>query len=168
MYFWNFLAFLMMQQMLAIWSLLPLPFLNLACSSGISQFAFCPSLARSILSITSLACEISAVVQRFQHSLALSFFATGTKTDIFQSCGHCWGFQIFWHIEWSTFAASSFIIWNSSAESPSPPLALFIVMNSQVHLTSHSKMSDSRWVTTPSCWSGSLRHFCTVFLILDS
>ena len=33
----------------------------------------------------------------------------------FQSCGHCWVFQICWHIECSTFTASSFRIWNSSA-----------------------------------------------------
>ena len=30
------------------------------------------------------------------------------KTDFFQSCGHCWVFQICWHIECSTFTASSF------------------------------------------------------------
>ena len=40
----------------------------------------------------------------------------------------CWVFQVFWHIEGSTFAASSFRIWNSSTGIPSPPLALFIVM----------------------------------------
>ena len=34
------------------------------------------------------------------------------KTDFFQSCGHCWVFQICWHIECSTFTASSFRIWN--------------------------------------------------------
>ena len=50
------------------------------------------------------------------------------KTDFFQSCGHCWVFQICWHIECSTFTASSFRIWNSSAGIPSPPLALFVVM----------------------------------------
>ena len=50
------------------------------------------------------------------------------KTDLFQSCGHCWVFQICWHIECSTFTASSFKIWNSSTGIPSPPLALFIVM----------------------------------------
>ena len=37
MFFWNSLAFSMIQQMLAIWSLDPLPFLNLACTSGSSQ-----------------------------------------------------------------------------------------------------------------------------------
>ena len=60
------------------------------------------------------------------------------KTDLFQSCGHCWIFQICCHIECSTFTASSFRIWNSSTGILSPPLALFVVMLSKVHLTSHS------------------------------
>ena len=30
------------------------------------------------------------------------------ETDLFQSCGHCWVFQICWHIECCTFTASSF------------------------------------------------------------
>ena len=34
------------------------------------------------------------------------------KTDVFQSCGHRWVFQTCWHIECSTFTASSFRIWN--------------------------------------------------------
>ena len=38
------------------------------------------------------------------------------ETDLFQSCGHCWVFQMCWHIECSTFTASSFRIWNSSTE----------------------------------------------------
>ena len=95
------------------------------------------------------------------------------KTDLFQSCGHCWVFQIGWHIEWSTFTASSFRIWNSSLGIPSPPLALFIVMLSKAPLTSHSRMSGSRWVITPSWLSGSWRSFfysssvysCNLFLI---
>ena len=62
------------------------------------------------------------------------------KTDLYQSCGHCWVFQICWHIECSTFTASSFRIWNSSTGIPSPPLALFVVMLSKAHLTSHSKI----------------------------
>jgi len=60
------------------------------------------------------------------------------KTDLFQSCGHCWIFQICWHIECSTFTASSFRIWNSSTGIPSPPLALLIVMLPKAHLTLHS------------------------------
>ena len=69
----------------------------------------------------------------------IAFCGIGVKTDLFQSCGHCWVFQICWHIECSTFTASSFRIWNSSAEIPSPPLALFVVMLPKAHLTSHSK-----------------------------
>ena len=94
------------------------------------------------------------------------------KTDLFQSCGHCWVFQICWYTECSTFTASSFRIWNSSAGIPSPPLALFVVRLPKVLLTSHSRMSGSRWVITPSCLSGSWRSFlysssvysCYVFL----
>ena len=36
-----------------------------------------------------LACDMSAVVQSFEHSLALPFFGIRMKTDLFQSCGHC-------------------------------------------------------------------------------
>ena len=51
------------------------------------------------------------------------FFSIKMKTDLFQSCGHCWVFQICWHIECCTFIASSFRMWNSSTGNPSPPLA---------------------------------------------
>ena len=73
------------------------------------------------------------------------------KTDLFQFCGHCWVFQICWHIECSTFTASSFRIWNSSTGIPLPPLSLFVVMLSKAHLTSHSRMSGSRWMITQHC-----------------
>ena len=76
------------------------------------------------------------------------------KTDLFQSCGRCWVFQMCWHIECSTFTASSFRIWNSSTEIPSSPLALFVVMLPKVHLTSDSRMSGCRWVVTSSWLSG--------------
>ena len=68
-------------------------------------------------------------------------------------------FQIWWHIECSTFTASPFRIWSSSTGNPSPLLALFIVMLSKVHLALHSKMSGSRWVITPLWLSGSWRSF---------
>ena len=77
------------------------------------------------------------------------------KTDLFQSCGHCWVFQICWHIECSTLTVSSFRTWNSSAGIPPPPLALFIVMLLKAHLTSDSRISGSRWVITPLWLSGS-------------
>ena len=94
------------------------------------------------------------------------------KTDL-QSYGHCWVFQICWHIECSTFTASSFRIWNSSTGIRSHPLALFVVMLSKAHLTSYYRMSGSRWLITPSWLSGSWRSFlysssvysCHLFLI---
>ena len=79
MFFWNSLAFSMIQRMLAIWSLVPLPFLNPVWTYGSSQFMYCWSLAWTILSITFLAHEMSAIVQQFEHSLALPFFGIGMK-----------------------------------------------------------------------------------------
>ena len=164
MFLWNPLAFLMIQEMLAVCSLVPLLFLKPVCTSGSSWFTYCWSLR--ILSITLLVCEVSEIVQKFQHSLALPFFGIRMKTDLLQSCGHCWVFQICWHIEYSTFTVSSFRIWNSSTGIPSPPLALFVVMLPKAHLTSHSRVCGSRWVITPSWLSGSWRAFCIVLLCI--
>jgi len=70
------------------------------------------------------------------------------NTDLFQSCGHCWVFQICWHIECSTFTASSFRIWNSSTGIPSPPLALFVVRR-------------PTWLHIPRCLAlGEWSHHC--------
>ena len=90
-----------------------------------------------------------------------------------QSCGHCWVFQICWRIDCSTVTASAFRTWNSSAEIPSPPLVLFIVMLPKAHLTWGSRMSGSRWVIIPLWLSGSLSslfysssmYSCHIFLI---
>ena len=159
MFLWNSLAFSMIQQMFAIWFVVPLPFQNPAGTSGSFQFMYCWSLAWRIFSITLLACEMTATVQYFEHSLPLPFFGIRMKTDIFQSCGHCRVFQICWHIECSTLTTLSFRILNSSVGIPSPALALFVVMLPEAYLTSYSRMSGSRWVTTPLWLSGSLGAF---------
>ena len=125
-----------------------------------------PGLENSEHYFTSVWDECNCVV-------VWAFFVIGMKNDLFQSCDYCWVFQICWHIECSTFTASSLRIWNSSTGIPSPPLALFIVMLLKAHLTSHSRMSGSRWVITPSWLSGSWRSFlysysvcsCHLFLI---
>ena len=62
------------------------------------------------------------------------------KTELFQSCDHCWVFQICWHNECNTLIATSFSIWNSSAETSAPPLALFTVM-----------LPKSMWLCTRGC-----------------
>ena len=141
MFFWNSVAFSMIQWMLVIWSLVPLPFLNPAWTTGSFRFIYHWSLAWRILSVTLLAYEMSAVVQRFECSLGLCFSGIGMKTDLFQSCDQCWVFQIWWHIKCSNLTASSFRIWNSSAGVLSPLLALFIVMLPKALLTAQSRMS---------------------------
>ena len=96
------------------------------------------------------------------HQEAFEFLFTFCLASKNQSCVHCWIFQICWHIEWSTFTASSFRIWNHSTGIPSPPLALFVVILPKAHLTSHSRVC-SRWVITPSWLSGSWRSFFVQF-----
>ena len=102
--------------MLEIWSVVPLSFLNPACTMGSCQFTYCGSLAWRILSMTLLACEMSTVVSYFEYYLAFPFLEIGMKTGLFQSCGHCRVFQICWHIECSTSTASSFRTWNTQLE----------------------------------------------------
>ena len=82
--------------------------LSSSCSS--SPSLMCLFLTWRIFSITLLACEMSTIVWWFEHSLALPFFGIGMKTDLFQSCGHCWVFQICWHIECCTLSYSSFFL----------------------------------------------------------
>ena len=102
-----------------IWSLVPLPFLNRIWTSesvhillNISVHVLLkPDLENFEYYFTSVWDECNcAVVWAFW---ALSFFWIGMKTDLFQSCGHCWVFQICWHIYCSTLTASSSVGQNS-------------------------------------------------------
>ena len=87
-----------------------------------------------------------------------------------------WVFQICWYIECSTLTAASFRIWNSWAGILSPPLALYLIMHPKAHMTSHSRMSGCRWMTTPLWLSGSLTpllyssfvYSCYIFLIFSA
>ena len=102
---------------------------------------------------------MSSIVQWSEHSLALPFLGIWMRIDLFQFCGHCWVFQMWWHIECSTSIAWAFRTLNSSAGILSPPLALLAVVPPKAHLTSHSRKSDSEWGTTPSWLSWSSRSF---------
>ena len=57
-----------------------------------------------------------------------------------------WVFQICWHIACSTLTASSFRILNSLVGI----VLTFTTFVLNTHLTSHSRMSGSGWVTTPA------------------
>ena len=121
--------------MLAIWSLVPLPFLKPAWISGSSRFTYCWSLAWRILSITLLACEMSA-----NCAIAWTFFGIAFLWDWNVN----WPFPVLWPLlsfpyllaYWvQHFHRVIFRIWNSSVGIPSPPLALFIVVLPKAHLT---------------------------------
>ena len=164
MFFWNFLAFSIIQWILAIWSLVPLPFLKPAWISGISQFMYCWSLPWRILSITSMWDECNCVV-------VWAFFGIAFLWD-WNENRH---FPVLWLLlslpnllaYWvEHFPASSFRIWNGLAGIPSPPLALFAVMLPKAYLTSHSRMSGYSWLITPSRLFGHEDLFCTVLLCI--
>ena len=164
--------------MLAIWSLVPLPFLNLAFRSWkleIWKFSvhelLKPGWENFELYFTSVWDEFNCVV-------VCAFFGIAFLWDWNEN----WPFPVLWPLlsfsnllaYWvQHFTASSFRIWNSSTGIPSPPLALFIVMLSKAHLTLYSNISGSRWVITPSWLSGLWRSFlysssvysCYLFLI---
>ena len=126
--------------MLAIWSLVPLPFLNPAWTCRSSWFTYCWSLAWRILSITLLAWDECncAVVWAF---FGIAFLWDWNENWPFPVLWPLLSYPICWHIECITFTASSFRIWNTSTGILSPPLALFIVMLPKAHLTLHSGMS---------------------------
>ena len=166
MFTWNCRAFCMIQQILAIFSLVPLPFLNPAWTSGSSQFMYCGSLAWRILSITLLACEMSAIVWQLEHSWhclslglewKLTFSSPVTTAEFSKSAGtlsaalsqhHLLGFEIA-QLEFHHFQ-----------------LALFVVRLLMAHSSLHSRLCGSRWAVTPH---GYLCHddlFCTVLLYI--
>ena len=158
MFFWNSLASSMIQQMLATWSV----------SSAFSK---------SSLNIWRIMVHtiLKPGLENFEHYFAniLDECKCAVVWTFFWNClslGLEWklthsssvptaAFSNLWHIECNTFTASSFRSWNSWTGFPSPPWALFAEMLPKAHLTSHSRMSGSRWVITPSWLSGSWRSF---------
>ena len=88
--FWNSLAFSMIHQMLAIWSLVPLPFLNSAWTSGSSWFTYCWSLAWRVLSIILLVFPLIYWHKFFQHSTSMSFSSNVKReTSWCLDCARC-------------------------------------------------------------------------------
>ena len=132
----------MIQRMLAIRSLVPLPFLKPAWTSGSSWFMYCWSLAWRILSITLLACEMSNC------AVVLAFFGIAFLWDWNEN----WPFPVLWPLlsfpnflaYWvQHFHSIIFQGLKSSTGIPSPLLALFVVMISKAHLTSYSRIIGS-------------------------
>ena len=99
-----------------------------------------------ILSMTSLAWEMSTNVRWLACSFILPFLGMRMRIDLFQSCGHWMVFQICCHDECKTLMAFFFRDQNSLAGISSRPLALLIAVL-KVHLPSYSRMSGSGWLS---------------------
>ena len=149
----------MIQWMLTILSLVPLPFLNPAWTSEGSQFTYCWSLTWRIWGICSCVrwVQLCSSLNILLHCLSFGLewkltFSSPVATAEFSKFAGI--------IECSTFTASSFRIWKSSTGIQSLPLVLVIVMLPKAHLTLHSRMSGSMQVIT-SLWLSSylLRSF---------
>ena len=165
--FFGSLAFSMIQQMLAIWSLIHLPFLNPA---WISLWKFTVHVL------------LKAGLENIEHYFAsvwdeCNCVVVGTFFDI----AFLWDwnenrpFPVLWSLlsvphllaYWvSTFTASSFRIWNSSTGILSPPPVLLVVMLPKAHLTSHSRMSGSSECSDHCSYLGHEDLFCTVLLCI--
>ena len=127
----------MIQQMLATWSLVPLPFLNPASTSGSSQLMHYWNLAWRILNITLLAWKWVQLCGSL--SILWRCLSLGLEWKLpFPVLWPLLSFPNLLPVECSPFTASSFRIWTSSAGIPSPPLALFIVM-----------LPKATWLHTP-------------------
>ena len=96
----------------------------------------------------------------------ITFLWIGMKTDLFQSCGHCRVFQISWHLEGSTFIASSFRIWNSSAGIPSLLLTLFIVIFQMTRPLDFKLQDVWLWVSEHMIMAIWVINFCIVLLCI--
>ena len=155
----------MIQWMLAIWSLVPLPFLN----PGLNIWEFTvhirlkPGLENFEYYFASLWNECNCVIV-----IVWAFFCIAFLWDRNEN----WPFPVLWPLlsfpnllaYWMQHFTASFLrIWNSSTGIPLPWPSLFIMMLLKAHLTSYSKMSGSRWVITTLWLSGSWRSFFVYF-----
>ena len=137
MFFWNCLPFSMIQRMLAIWSLVLLPFLKPAWTS-IRKFTVHVLLKPGLENFDHY---FANVWNECNCAVVWAFFGIAFLRDLNEN----WPFQVLWPLlifpnllaYWvHHFTASSFKIWYSSTGIPSPPLALFIVMLPKAHLIS--------------------------------
>ena len=156
----------MIQQMLGIWSLIPFAF----SKSSLNIWKFMihillkPGLENFKHYFNSMWDECNCEVVWACFGIALLW--DWNENWPFPVLWPLLIFQICWHIKCSTLTVSSFKIWNSLAGISSRPLALFIVMLPKAHLTSHYRMSGSRWVIIPSWYLGGEDLFCIVLLCI--
>ena len=102
----------MIQWVLAIWSLAPLPFLNPAWTSGSSWFIYCWGLAWRILSITLLICA-AAAAKSLQSCPTLCDPIDGSSlgspipgTGSLSILWHCLSLRLEWKLTFSSSVAT--------------------------------------------------------------
>ena len=118
----------------------------------------------------TLSITLLALWDEYNCTVVWTFFGIALLWDWNEN----WPFPVLWPLlsflnltYWvQQFHRIIFRIWNSSTETPSPPLALLVVMLPKSHLILHTRMSGSRSVITPSWLSGSWRSFCIVLLCI--
>ena len=149
----------MIQWMLAIWFLGFFVF----SESSLNIWKFSLHILLK-LSLENFGCYLASMWNECNCAVVWTFFGIAFLWDwnenwLFPVLWPLLSFQICWHIECSTFTASSLGFKIAQLGIPSPPLALFIVMHSKAHLTSHSSMSGSGWEIAPLWSYGSWRSF---------
>ena len=98
--------------MLEIWSLVPRPLRNPACSARSSRSRIGRSLSLMMCSRILLRWEINAIVLLFLHSMTSPFLGSVRKSEFFQTAGHLFVFQILLQRCWITFAPDSSAYFN--------------------------------------------------------
>ena len=165
MFFWNSLAFSTIQQMLAIWSLVPLHFLKPSWTSGSLWFVHVllkHGLENFKHYFTSVWDECNCVV--VWAFFGIAFLWNWNENSLFPVLWPLLSFPnllAYWveHFHNIIFQDLKQLNWNSITST-----SLFVVVLSKAHLTSHSKMSGSRLVVTIMIiW---VMNFCTVLLCI--
>ena len=132
MFFWNSLAFSIIQWMLAIWSLVPLPSTFSKSSLNIWKFTvhvlLTPGLENFQHYFASVWDECNCVVA--WTFFGIVFFGIGMKTDLFQSCGYCWVSKFARVLEFY-ISTNSGILQPHNPKQPSIHLSLSAIPNSR-------------------------------------
>ena len=159
MFFWNSLAFSIIQRMLVVWSLVSLPFF--ISSWNMWKFRVHVMLK---LDLENFEHHFSWVWIEYNCAVVWAFFGIAFLWDwnenrpspVLCPLLSFPNFLAYWV---QHFHSIIFRIWNCSTGILSLPLALFIAMFPKACLTSQTRMSGSRSVITTSWLSGSWRLF---------
>ena len=130
----------MIQQMLAIWSLVPV-----SSKPSLDIWTFSVHIMLKC-SMQDFEHDLSSMGDEYNCPMVWTFFDNALlgNWDVVWPFPVLWpllGFPICRHIECSILIASSFRILNSSAGILAPPIALLAAVLPKAHLTSHSRMS---------------------------